>query len=168
MSRIILASQSPRRRFLFAQLGFEFEVITPEVEEIFPENLAAEDVAEYLAVLKSQSIIASPQTLLITCDTTVVLENMVINKPENKQEAIEMIMHLVGKRHTVVSGVCLRWNNALESFSVKTNVYFHPIDKEAVVRYVDAFMPLDKAGAYGIQEWIGYIGVEKVKGEKHL
>lgn len=165
MSKIILATQSPRRRFLFAQLGFEFELQTPEVEEIFPEHLLAEEVAEYLAVLKSEGVKAPANTLVITCDTTVVLNGKVINKPNDSNHAIEMLMSLVGQKHTVVSGVCLKFQNKIESFSVKTDVYFRDISREDLVRYVDVFEPFDKAGAYGIQEWIGYVGVERIKGD---
>lgn len=165
MSKIILATQSPRRRFLFAQLGFEFEFQSPDIDEVFPDDLPAEAVAEFLAVLKSHGLKASPQDLVITCDTTVVLDGQVINKPSNREDAIQMLLRLSGRKHVVVSGVCLMWNGVRESFSVKTNVYFHELKREDIAQYVDTFLPLDKAGSYGVQEWIGYVGVEKIEGD---
>lgn len=165
--RLILASQSPRRRQLLADAGIEFTLSERfECDETFPEDMPAEDVAEYLSVLKSE---AYPQPLaegdiLLTADTVVIAANRVLGKPADRAEAIEMISLLSGCDHEVITGCTLRTATQKRSFSVKSKVRFRVLDREEIEYYVDCYRPFDKAGAYGIQEWIGYVGIKGIEG----
>ena len=165
--RLILASQSPRRRQLLADAGIEFTLSERfECDETFPEDMPAEDVAEYLSVLKSE---AYPQPLaegdiLLTADTVVIAANRVLGKPADRAEAIEMISLLSGCDHEVITGCTLRTATQRRSFSVKSKVRFRVLDREEIEYYVDCYRPFDKAGAYGIQEWIGYVGIKGIEG----
>ncbi len=165
--RLILASQSPRRRQLLTEAGIEFD-LSPrfECEESFPADMAAGDVAEYLSRLKSE---AYPEPLgegevLLTADTVVIAEGRILGKPADRTEAIAMISLLSGRWHEVTTGVSLRSGNRRRSFSVSTAVKFRELDMAEIEYYVDRYRPFDKAGAYGIQEWIGYVGIERIEG----
>lgn len=165
--RLILASQSPRRRQLLADAGIEFELAPRfECEESFSEDMPAAEVAEYLSKLKSE---AYPQPLaerdiLLTADTVVIAENRILGKPADRAEAIKMITMLSGHEHEVVTGVTLRTAERVKSFSVVSKVYFRELSAEEIEYYVDNYRPYDKAGSYGIQEWIGYVGIEGIEG----
>jgi septum formation protein len=163
--KMILASQSPRRRQLLQALGCQFEAVALNTDESFPSTLKPEEVAAYLAEKKSMDWgqVAEGQ-LLITCDTTVVMGDEVINKPANEAEAIAMLEKLSGRMHTVVSGVCIRSASRKSVFSTHTKVFFRTLELPEIQNYVYKFKPLDKAGAYGIQDWIGYVGVTKIEG----
>ena len=165
--RLILASQSPRRRQLLADAGLEF-VLAPrfECEESFPDTMPAAEVAEYLSSLKSE---AYPEPLganniLLTADTVVIACNRILGKPADRAEAIEMISMLSGRDHEVVTGVTLRLAECVKSFSVVSKVRFRALLQEEIEYYVDTYRPFDKAGSYGIQEWIGYVGIEGIEG----
>ena len=165
--RLILASQSPRRRQLLADAGIEF-VLAPrfECEESFPNTMPAAEVAEYLSSLKSE---AYPEPLgtndiLLTADTVVIACNRILGKPADRAEAIEMITMLSGRDHEVVTGVTLRSAERVKSFSVVSKVRFRALLQEEIEYYVDTYRPYDKAGSYGIQEWIGYVGIEGIEG----
>ena len=165
--RLILASQSPRRRQLLADAGIEF-VLAPrfECEESFPDTMPAAEVAEYLSSLKSE---AYPEPLgandiLLTADTVVIACNRILGKPADRAEAIEMITMLSGRDHEVVTGVTLRSAECVKSFSVVSKVQFRALAQEEIEYYVDTYRPYDKAGSYGIQEWIGYVGIEGIEG----
>ena len=165
--RLILASQSPRRRQLLADAGIEF-VLAPrfECEESFPDTMPAAEVAEYLSSLKSE---AYPEPLgandiLLTADTVVIACNRILGKPADRAEAIEMITMLSGRDHEVVTGVTLRSAKCVKSFSVVSKVQFRALAQEEIEYYVDTYRPYDKAGSYGIQEWIGYVGIEGIEG----
>ena len=165
--RLILASQSPRRRQLLADAGIEF-VLAPrfECEESFPNTMPAAEVAEYLSSLKSE---AYPEPLgtndiLLTADTVVIACNRILGKPADRAEAIEMITMLSGRDHEVVTGVTLRSAECVKSFSVSSKVRFRALLQEEIEYYVDTYRPYDKAGSYGIQEWIGYVGIEGIEG----
>ena len=165
--RLILASQSPRRRQLLADAGIEF-VLAPrfECEESFPDTMPAAEVAEYLSSLKSE---AYPEPLgandiLLTADTVVIACNRILGKPADRAEAIEMITMLSGRDHEVVTGVTLRSAERVKSFSVVSKVRFRALAQEEIEYYVDTYRPYDKAGSYGIQEWIGYVGIEGIEG----
>ena len=165
--RLILASQSPRRRQLLADAGIEF-VLAPrfECEESFPDTMPAAEVAEYLSSLKSE---AYPEPLgandiLLTADTVVIACNRILGKPADRAEAIEMITMLSGREHEVVTGVTLRSAERVKSFSVVSKVRFRALLQEEIEYYVDTYRPYDKAGSYGIQEWIGYVGIEGIEG----
>lgn len=164
--QLILASKSPRRQALLKSLDLDFVVNTMEVDESFSDEMPVREVAQYLAVKKSNAFGSlSARELLITSDTTVVLGNKIMNKPTDRQEAIEMIETLSGNAHEVVSGVCLRSAEQQVSFSETTRVFFKELSSAEIEHYVDRYKPFDKAGAYGIQEWIGMIGVEKIEGD---
>jgi len=164
--RLILASNSPRRQNLLGNIGVDFEVYVRVVDESFPDDIDALDVAPYLAALKGEAYndYLTNDMLIITADTTVVVGNEVINKPENESEAIKMLEFLSGKKHTVVTGVHLNSKSKSKTFAVKTDVYFKKLERMEIEYYVQHFKPFDKAGSYGIQEWLGYIGVERIDG----
>ena len=165
--RLILASASPRRRELLADCDLDFVLAEKfECEECYPADLAAEKVAEYLSQLKSN---AYPHPLcegdiLLTADTVVILGDKILGKPHSEAEAIEMISSLSGATQKVVTGVTLRTAERTISFSAESLVTFRKLDAEEVSYYVEKYRPMDKAGAYGIQEWIGYIGIEGIEG----
>ena len=165
--RLILASASPRRRELLADCDLDFVLAEKfECEECYPADLAAEKVAEYLSQLKSN---AYPHTLgegdiLLTADTVVISGDKILGKPHSEAEAVEMISLLSGATHKVVTGVTLRTTERTISFSAESLVSFRELDAEEISYYVEKYRPLDKAGAYGIQEWIGYIGIDGLEG----
>ncbi len=164
---ILLASRSPRRASLLKQLGIPFRVVDPfHHEESYPDHLKGSDIAQYLAELKSdawkQEI--SDHQILLTADTLVWHRDRELAKPEGPEEAIEMLGKLSGQTHHVYTGVCLRSNRRKEAFSSCTEVTFAPLEMEEIEHYVRSCRPYDKAGAYGIQEWIGYVGVERIVG----
>jgi septum formation protein len=162
----ILASNSPRRQELLHSLGIHFEVRYNEVDEIFPDDLMPNDIPVYLAILKARSFQDELKNddLLITADTIVVLNGCVIGKPKDIDDAANLLNALSGKEHQVISGVCLSSVNKQKSFSSITNVQFKLLSKEEIDFYIYSCQPLDKAGAYGIQEWIGYIGISHIEG----
>lgn len=164
--KIILASASPRRHQLMRDAGFDFEIRLKSTEEIYPATLSPEKIPEYLACLKAVAFKEELKVdeLLITADTIVCLGAKVLGKPKNRECAIEMLQQLSGQKHKVVTGVCLTTSGKQEKFSVITDVYFKVLTEEEIVYYVDHYQPFDKAGAYGIQEWIGYIGIERIDG----
>ena len=165
--RLILASASPRRRELLADCDLDFVLAEKfECEECYPADLEAEKVAEYLSQLKSN---AYPHALgegdiLLTADTVVILGDKILGKPHSEAEAVEMISTLSGATHKVVTGVTLRTAERTISFSAESLVSFRELDTEEINYYVEKYRPMDKAGAYGIQEWIGYIGIEGIEG----
>ena len=164
--KLILASASPRRHQLMRDAGFQFEVKLKEVEEVWPEELEAEKVPAYLACLKSKAFDGELKDgeLLITADTVVCLGAKILGKPKNREGAIEMLRELSGQKHTVITGVCLATFEQRESFSAFTDVFFKDLSEEEIIYYVDQYKPFDKAGSYGIQEWIGYIGIKRIEG----
>jgi septum formation protein len=164
---IILGSASPRRRFLLGELGLKFESLgNHEVEESYPGHLQAEDIPLYLAKLKARSYasLLKEKTILITADTIVWLDQEVIGKPLDREDAKAMLHKLSGKMHYVYTGVCLTSLRKESSFTAESKVFFRDLTTEEIDYYVSRFNPVDKAGAYGIQEWIGYIGVERIEG----
>lgn len=164
--KLILASKSPRRQELIKNLGINFEIRTKELEEVYPESLKAHEVPKFLAELKSQPLVETIQDneVLLTSDTVVILGDKVLGKPKDLEEAKSMLRNLSGKTHEVVTGVHLRSNTKQITFSVNTAVFLKNITEEEINYYVENYKPLDKAGAYGIQEWIGQIAVEKIEG----
>jgi septum formation protein len=162
----ILASKSPRRKQLLQSLGIEFQVITKDVEEKYPDTLKKEEIPVFLARLKAQPFIKDigEKDLVITADTIVWLNGKVLGKPRDDSEAIQMLRNLSGNQHQVISGVCLTSKNREKSFSSMSNVYFKDLTTEEIEYYIAEFKPFDKAGAYGIQEWIGSIGISHIEG----
>lgn len=165
--RVFLGSASPRRQLLLKELGVNFEILTTaNVEETYPANIPLASVPGYLAALKANAYAPNLVSgdILITADTVVICEDTLLGKPENLAQAAEMLRFLSGKRHEVITGVTLSTSEKISTFSVSTYVYFRELTADEITFYLDHFRPLDKAGAYGIQEWIGYIGIEKIEG----
>ncbi len=165
--RVILASGSPRRRQLLHDAGIDYELAEGyEVKEVYPASLAAEEVPAYLAELKSNAYPdpLSPKEILITADTGVCLGGRLIGKPVDRDDALAILGELSGNRHTVVTGVTLRTTGRKRTFSVRSDVYFRELTAEERTYYVDTRKPYDKAGAYGVQEWIGCVGIERIEG----
>jgi len=165
--RIILASASPRRHQLLKGLGFNFEVMVSETEETYPDSLKAEEIALYLASLKAKPFNPDefgPKTLIITADTIVWLNGQIIGKPKDKADAVRMLKQLSGHTHEVFTGVCLKTNKKTQCFYSCSKVTFRQLSDDEIVWYVERYKPMDKAGAYGAQEWIGYIAIEHIEG----
>ena len=162
---IILASKSPRRKQLLIESGLEFIVKHYEVDESFPDSLKKQDVALYLSRKKAEAYTEPLHDVVLICaDTIVSIENAILNKPQDFDEAYAMLKQLSGKMHEVYTGITLRRDNDYHSFYERTEVYFKELSNDEIEQYIKHFSPYDKAGGYGIQEWIGYIGVEKVVG----
>ena len=164
---VILASNSPRRRQLLSGLDIDYEVkVLPDIAESYPENLPTEEIPRYIAAEKAEAYrkLMAPKDLIITADTVVVLGDEVLGKPVDADDARRMLRELSGKTHQVMTGVCLMTLEKQHSFTVITDVTFKVLSDEEINYYVEKYQPLDKAGAYGIQEWIGYIGVTGLKG----
>lgn len=163
---LILASGSPRRQQFIKDLGLDFEVRLKKVDEVYPENLKTHEVAEFLAKLKAKAYLdeLEPRDILITGDTIVCYQNNILGKPQSKDEAIKMLEKLSGKAHEVISSAHLQSTEKAVTLHDKTKVYFKNLEEDEILFYIDKFKPFDKAGAYGIQEWIGKIGIEKIEG----
>lgn len=163
---LILASNSPRRQQLLRDAGLPFKVRVLPVDEVFPEDLPAEEVAEYLAIKKgkAQQEAMQPDEIVITADTTVIIDDVVLNKPENEAEAFRMLERLSGRQHQVITGVCITYRDQQISFSGATQVNFRQINKSEIAYYVEHYRPFDKAGAYAIQEWIGMVAITRIEG----
>jgi septum formation protein len=164
--RIILASRSPRREQLLKQLGLRFEVVIKDFDESYPENLSGEGIAVYLAGKKARSFRneISDNEIIITADTIVWCNDRVLGKPEDKEEARQMLRDLSGNTHEVITGVSLLSASKEKTFSVSTKVTFDDISDEEIDYYIERFSPYDKAGAYGIQEWIGLAACSRIEG----
>ena len=163
---ITLGSASPRRKQLLTELAIEFSIKTTQKEEEYPQNLDGAEIAEFLAKQKAE-VISKELTgnyLLITADTIVIQNNEILHKPKDKDEAQRILQNLSGKSHKVISGVCIKSAKKEVVFSSETEVTFNKLSEDEILYYIDNFKPFDKAGSYGIQQWIGYIGIEKIKG----
>lgn len=164
--RLILASQSPRRRFFLKELKLDFETCVKEVDETYPLHLQGREISEYLAKLKAAPFNQNlrPEDILITADTIVWLNGKALGKPKTKNEAFDMLRSLSGKKHEVISSVALTTHKKQIIISDITEVNFKKLSDDEINFYIDTFKPFDKAGSYGIQEWIGYIGIKNIKG----
>lgn len=165
--RVVLGSASPRRKELMEKMGFDFEVRVKATDESYPASLPLEEVAEYIAVKKAAAFDFDElpeKALLVTADTVVLLNGRLFGKPADREEAVRMLYALSGQTHRVITGVCLRSRDKQERFSVVSDVTFRVLSLEEIEYYVDKLQPYDKAGAYGLQEWIGYVAVERVEG----
>ncbi|MCD6658910.1 MAG: Maf family nucleotide pyrophosphatase [Lentimicrobium sp.] len=164
---VILASQSPRRQTLLRETGLDFEILVKPTDESYPDDLQAEEIALHVSRIKAQAFDLNEfpdHTLIITADTIVWLNGECIGKPADEEDAVKMLSKLSGRKHTVCTGVCLKSKEKYQEFFVNTDVYFRKLTEAEIRYYVAHFRPFDKAGAYGIQEWIGFIGVEKIEG----
>lgn len=165
--QIILASKSPRRKELMENLDIKFNVEARSVDEKYPSDIEIEEIAQYLAELKASAFPSQflpPKQLIITADTVVIKNNKVLEKPKDYIEAFEMIKALSSSEHKVISGVCIKTNKKTKSFSSVSTVRFCELYDEEIKYYIEKYKPYDKAGAYGIQEWIGMIGIEHIEG----
>ena len=165
MKKIILASNSPRRRELLAGLGYAFEVkVIPGIDESYPDDLPMEQIPQYISQQKAAAYEVAADEIVLTADTVVVLGKEVLGKPADAADACHMLRKLSGKTHQVITGVCLTTGTRQKTFAVTTDVTFKDLSDDEIRYYVDNYRPYDKAGAYGIQEWIGYIGVTGLRG----
>ena len=165
--KVVLASNSPRRKELLSGLGIDYEVKTlPDIDESFPEGLSEVETATYIARAKADVYrnIMQPDELIITADTIVWLDGEVMGKPVDEEDARRMLRALSGKTHQVITGVCLMTIDSQKAFATVTDVTFCHLSEEEIDYYVERYRPMDKAGSYGIQEWIGFVGVESISG----
>ena len=166
---IILASNSPRRKEILAGMDLQFDVMTKEVEEVYPADLPLAEIPEYLARLKANAFLndasLADSDLVITADTIVAMDGKVYGKPRDQKDARTMLQELSDNSHEVITGVCLTSLNKQVSFSVSTKVFVNALTQEEIEYYVRSYNPMDKAGAYAIQEWFGAIGISRIEGE---
>lgn len=162
---LILASKSPRRQELLRQAGIPFSVQSKDTDEDFPADMPVDRVARYLAEIKAEAFRSeSSDHIILTADTTVLVDDIILNKPADVEEATHMLRMLSGRSHRVISGVCLLTAQQRISFDDTTEVFFRQLTNAEIARYIAEYQPFDKAGSYGIQEWIGLIGIEKIIG----
>ncbi|AYB34209.1 MAG TPA: Maf family nucleotide pyrophosphatase [Chryseolinea sp.] len=163
--KLVLASSSPRRQYLMKESGFTFTTEKPGVDETFPDTLPVEQVARYLAEKKAEFFrLNMKDEIILAADTVVILDNTIINKPEDRAEAIRMLTALSGRTHRVMTGVCIISKEKEESFDETTEVTFQTLTPHEIEYYVDHHKPYDKAGAYGAQDWIGMVAIQKIVG----
>ncbi len=166
MKQLILGSSSPRRKELLKSLGFSFEVLDPNIDESFSDNLPPRDVPDYIAQKKFNSLIGQIQngTILLCADTVVILDQEILGKPSDDFEALKMLMKLSDNWHEVITSVVIGNRNTSYAFNVSSKVKFSKISKLDAKKYIDEYRPLDKAGSYGIQDWLGHAFIEKIEG----
>jgi|SRR5579871_1096631 len=167
MNKIILASQSPRRKQLLQWAEINFDIVVKETDESYPSDLSVEEVPVHIARNKSIAVRSevSDDKIIIAADTIVVLGNEIIGKPKNREDAIDILSRLSGSKHLVITGVVISNKEKEIAFADVTEVWFHHLTKEQIEFYVDKYKPYDKAGAYAIQEWIGVVGIQKISGD---
>ena len=163
--KILLGSNSPRRKELLQSLGFDFEVVSIDCDEVFPENLSVENIAGYLSELKADTYRnLEKNEILLTSDTIVTFEGKVLGKPKNREEAVEMLSHLSGKTHQVYTGISFKTSENIITKIDVADVEFSKITDEEIDFYIKNYQPFDKAGSYGIQEWLGMSKISRIKG----
>ncbi len=167
MAKIILASQSPRRKQLLEWAEVPFDIVVKETDESYPLHLAPEEIAVHIATNKAAAIAVDidADKIIIAADTIVVLGDKIIGKPKSIEDAIDIIEQLQNNQHKVITGVVIRQGNNEIAFADVTEVNFHPLTKAQITFYVEKYKPFDKAGAYAIQEWIGVVGIKNIKGD---
>jgi len=162
---LLLASNSPRRKQLLSDAGFDFSIEVLPTSETFPADLPAEQVAAYIAHEKAEMFRGlRPESIILTADTVVIADNQILGKPVDFSEAWQMLARLSGKSHTVVTAVSMLSGDQIQTVSDVAQVYFRKLDDSEITYYIENYKPYDKAGAYGIQEWIGMTGIEKIEG----
>lgn len=163
--KIILASKSPRRQELLRLMDIDFRIVLKDVDESYPDNLAPEEIAVYIAEKKARAFDESiDDEVVLTADTIVSIDGLILGKPETIEDAFKMLQTLSGKVHQVITGVCLLYKHQYNLFHDVSEVFFRKLTDEEICFYVDKYQPLDKAGAYGIQEWIGLVGIDRING----
>ena len=163
--QVTLASNSPRRKELLTKIIPIFKVESKEVEEIYPNNLQGGEIATYLSQLKSKPFQPNENELIITADTIVIIDGIILGKPKTSEEALNMLTLLSGKKHEVITGVTIRTKDKELSFYDVTKVEFYELKPDEIEHYIKQYKPFDKAGSYGIQEWIGHVGIKKIEGD---
>lgn len=163
---ILLGSASPRRKFLLEEAGFTLRIIPANIDETFPEDMSPQAVPEYLAIRKAYALMPflEPGEVVLAADSVVILNDAVLGKPEDRNSAIQMLQELSAKQHDVITGVCLKNQDKERTFSARSTVTFQELSVDEISYYVDHFKPYDKAGAYGIQEWIGWCKIKEIQG----
>lgn len=163
---LILASGSPRRQQFFKDLDLDFEIRLKEIEEVYPPELKAEEITNYLATLKASAFEGelNPNEILVTSDTIVWHNDKALGKPKDEQDAFEILKSLSNATHEVITSVCFKTNEKIDLLHEVTKVTFNKLSEESIRYYLENYKPYDKAGAYGIQEWIGFVGVSKIEG----
>lgn len=161
---IILGSQSPRRSYLLKEMGFLFDIKTIDFDESYPSETPVLEIAEYIAIKKNQSFEVTNNQLVITADSIVILNDQILGKPKDKKDAIATLRQLSNQKHYVSTGVCIQTVDKLVSFNEVAEVTFKPLTDKEIKFYIDKYKPFDKAGSYGIQDWIGLNKVENIKG----
>ena len=165
--KILLASKSPRRKQLLEESGFQFEIVPQSSAEDYPSHLMVEEIAPFLAQKKARSVnwsFQNQQQVLLAADSVVILEGKLFEKPADRNEAIAMLSALSGKAHLVITGVCLKTSTREVVFAGRTKVYMSELTEEEMAYYVDTYQPFDKAGSYGVQEWIGLCKIDRIEG----
>jgi len=166
--KILLGSQSPRRKQLIEGADIPFTLLPSiDIDESYPDSLKGKEIPIYLAVQKAnayQPYLVDEKTILVTADTIVWLNGSILGKPKDRTDAISMLQSLSGKKHIVYTGVCIKMKHKTTTFYAETYVYFRKLSSAEIEYYVDTYRPYDKAGSYGAQEWVGYVGIEKIKG----
>ncbi len=165
--RVILGSQSPRRKQLLEGMGIDFTIEIIPTDENFDSNLSPAEIATSIASAKAQCFenkVKSGEYMVITADTIVSINNTILNKPIDTEDAVRMIKMLSGNKHSVYTGVCIYTNKGIEKFTEGTDVYFNELEEDEIRYYIETCQPFDKAGSYGVQEWIGYVGIKKIDG----
>jgi septum formation protein len=162
---IILASKSPRRQELLRQMDVDFRIVLKEVDESYPDNLSPEEVAVYIAEKKAKAYDGTlTNEAVLTADTIVCIDNLILGKPENSAHAVEMLQRLSGRVHKVITGVCILYKQEYNLFHDVSQVFFRKLTDEEIITYVDKYQPMDKAGSYGIQEWVGVTAIQRIEG----
>jgi len=165
LPQIILASKSPRRQELLRLMNVDYKLVLKDVDESYPPELAPEEVAVYIAKKKAEAYNeAHPDEIVLTADTIVCIDDLILGKPETPDHAIDMLKRLSGRMHRVITGVCILHQHTYNLFYDVSEVFFRKLGDEEIVDYVHQYHPLDKAGAYGIQEWVGITGIERIDG----
>jgi len=165
---IVLASKSPRRRDLLTAAGIPFDLLELDVDESYPAEMPVDDVAEYLARKKAgEAIKLAPEEIILTADSVVIQNSKIYEKPVDREDAIRIISQLAGNTHYVITGVCLISKDKTISFSDRSDVWMAPMAVDEITFYIDNFQPFDKAGAYGVQDWIGVTKVQRIEGSYH-
>jgi septum formation protein len=165
MTKIVLASQSPRRKQLLQWAEVDFEIIIEPTDETYPEGLAPKEVAVHIARQKAAAVREKTSKTILAADTIVVLGNEIIGKPKDREDAVTILQKLSGAHHKVITGVVIVQDDKEVAFADVTDVEFHPLTKSQLEFYVDKYQPYDKAGAYAIQEWIGVVGIKSIRGD---
>jgi len=162
---VILASKSPRRQELLKLMDIDFHIVLKEVDESYPEGLSPEEVAVYIASKKAHAFDGSAENeIVLTADTIVCVDDKILGKPSSSENAVEMLQMLSGRMHRVITGVCLMYKDRTDKFFDVSEVYFREMSEVEIRNYVEKYQPMDKAGSYGIQEWIGITGIIRING----